>query len=86
MQLADLVVQPLEAVPVLGYRLMIKDRMRRADVAGGAAEPGQPGDRSAAGISWRGLAISTARWTMPMLSSTSTLRFRKARRHFRPAR
>lgn len=24
---------------------MIKDRMRRADVAGGAAEPGQPGDQ-----------------------------------------
>ena len=32
------------------------------------AEPGEPATRSAAGMSWRGLAISTARCSMPMLS------------------
>ncbi len=48
LQLADLGVEALEAVPVLGDRLMVEDRMRRAGpgaAAAGPAEPGQPGDQ-----------------------------------------
>ena len=86
LQPVELGVQAPQAVPVLADRRLVKDRLRTETPSPADLSAASPAARSAAGISWRGLAISTARWAMPMLSSTRTLRSCQVRRHFRPTR